>query len=158
MATGRRLAVSRSATEAVYGMRDRSLAALRPALVALDARIAADPAAARALAVWRACVRPVAGGLALDRRSLSGALLERYMRRSSMIESGTLAVAGLAALQAEERRVATVVAACEVVFAVDRAVAAAPHEAAFVAAHRDELRSIGAAIRAAEAALPTLPP
>ncbi len=147
-----------SATEAVYGIRDRLLAALRPALVALDARIAADPAAARALEAWRSCVRPVVGGLALDRRSLPGALLERYARRSSTIDLGALAVAGLAALQTDERRVATAVAACEVAFAVDRAAAAAPHEAAFVAAHRAELRSTGAAIRAAQAALPTLPP
>ena len=61
-------------------------------------------------------------------------------------------------LQADERRVATVVAECELAYAAARAAAAAPHEATFVAEHHGALTTIGAAIRAAEAALPTLPP
>jgi len=147
-----------TATDTVFGVRERLLASLRPALDALDARIAADPAAARAVATWRACVGPVAGGLAVDRRSLPGALLERFAARVGSVGSGPSSVAGLAALQADERRVATVLAECELVYTTDRSAAAAPYEAAFVAEHRASLEGIGSAIRAAEAALPTLPP
>lgn len=147
-----------TATEKVFGLRDRLLAPLRPALEALDARIAADPAALRAVAAWRACVAPVAGGLAVDRRSLPGALLERYTARVRSVVPGPSSVAGLAALQADERRVASAVAECELAYAAGRSAAAAPHEAAFVAEHRQALEGIGSTIRAAEAALPTLPP
>jgi hypothetical protein len=147
-----------TATDSVFGLRDRLLAPLRPALEALDARIAADPAAARAVAAWRACVAPVAGGLAVDRRVLPGALVERFAARVRSVVPGPSSVAGLAALQADERRVATAVAECELAYARGRTAAAASHEAAFVAEHRQALEGIGAAIRAAEAALPTLPP
>jgi hypothetical protein len=68
------------------------------------------------------------------------------------------AVAGLAALQAEERRAATVLARCETAFSAGRSVVAAPYEAAFTLEHGDALRRIGAEVRAAEAALPTAPP
>lgn len=146
------------ASEAVYGLRDRLLAPIRPALQALDDRIAADPVAARVGAIWRACVGPVAPGLPADRRTLPGALLERFAGRSAAIDRGIHGVAALAALQADERRVATTVARCEADFTAARAGAAAPHEAAFVDEHRAMLASIGAAIRAAESALPTMPP
>ena len=59
-----------TATDAVFGARDRLLAPLRPGLDALDARIAADPETQRAVATWRTCVGPVTAGLAADRRSL----------------------------------------------------------------------------------------
>jgi hypothetical protein len=146
-----------AATDAVFGARDRLLAPLRPALDALDARIAGDPTTQRAAASWRTCVGPVTAGLAADRRSLAAALLERYDAQVRRL-AGLRSVAGLATLQAEERRVATVVAECELAFATARASAAARHEAAFIAEHRAALASIGAAIRAAEAGLPTLPP
>jgi hypothetical protein len=147
-----------TASTSVYGLRDRLLAPLRMSLQALDARIAADPAAARAVAGWRTCVGPVAADLAADRRTLPGALLERFASRSAAIGRGIGGLVGLAALQADERRVATVLARCEVEFTEARAVAAARHEAAFVDERRDTLASIGAAIRAAESALPTMPP
>jgi hypothetical protein len=147
-----------TASTSVYGLRDRLLAPLRPALLALDARIAADPAAARVVAAWRTCVGPAAAGLAADRRTLPGALLERFAARSAAIGRGIGAVIGLAVLQTDERRVATAVARCEIQFTEARGVAAARHEAAFVDEHRDTLASIGAAIRAAESALPTMPP
>jgi hypothetical protein len=67
------------------------------------------------------------------------------------------AVAGLAALQAEERRAATVLARCEEAFSAGRSLVAAPFEASFTREHGDELRRVGAEIRAAEAALPTAP-
>jgi hypothetical protein len=146
-----------TATDAVFGVRDRLLAPLRPALDALDARIAADPKTQRAAAAWRTCVGPVTAGLAADRRSLPGALLERYDAQVRRL-AGLRSIAGLVALQADERRVATVMAACEVAFGAARASAAGPHEAAFVAEHSVALASIGAAIRDAEAGLPTLPP
>jgi hypothetical protein len=147
-----------TAAATVFGLRERLLAPLRPALDALDARIAADPAAARAVTTWRACVGPVAGGLAVDRRSLPGALIERFGAQVGSIGPGPSSLVGLAALQANERRAATAVAECELAYAADRARAAAPHEAAFVAVHREALEGIGSAIRAAEAALPPLPP
>jgi hypothetical protein len=147
-----------TASASVYGLRDRLLGPLRPGLTAMDARIAADPANIRAVDRWRACVRPVIGRLAADRRTLPAALLEHFLQRSAAVGRGTRAVAGLAAVQADERRVATVVARCELAYASDRGAAAAPHERAFVEAHRAELTAIGDAIRAAESALPTLPP
>lgn len=67
-------------------------------------------------------------------------------------------MAGLIALQVEERRVAMVLAGCDAAYEQARAEAAAPIEAAFVSEHRAALAAIGAGIRAAEAALPTLPP
>jgi hypothetical protein len=147
-----------AASETVYGLRDRLLAAVKSDLQALDARIAADPAAARALAAWRICVGPLAPGLTPDRRTLSGALLERFVGRTAAIGAGIAGLIGLTALQADERRVATAVARCELAFIEDRSRVASAHEAAFVGRHREALASIGAAIRAAEAALPTLPP
>jgi hypothetical protein len=146
-----------TATDAVFGVRDRLLAPLRPALRALDARIAVDPRTHQAAATWRTCVGPVSAGLAADRRSLPGALLERYDAQVRRL-TGLHSIAGLAALQADERRVATVLAECEIAFGAARASAAARHEAAFVAEHSAVLASIGAAIRAAEAGLPTIPP
>jgi hypothetical protein len=146
-----------TATEAVYGARDRLLAPLRPALDVLDSRITTDPEVQRAAATWRTCVGPVTAGLAADRRSLPGALLERFDAQVRRL-TGLRSIAGMAALQADERRVATVVAECELAFVAARASATARHEAAFVTEHRAALVSIGAAIRAAEAGLPTLPP
>ncbi len=145
------------ATDVVFGSRDRLLAPLRADLDTLDARIAADPVTQRAVGAWRMCVGPITAGLAADRRSLPGALLGRFDARVRNL-AGMRSVAGLAAVQADERRVATVVAECELAYASARAAAAAPHEAAFVAQHGEALMTIGAAIRAAEAALPTLPP
>jgi hypothetical protein len=147
-----------TASKTVYGLRDRLLAPLRSDLQALDALIAASPAATRALAAWRTCVGPVATGLTPDRRTLPGALLERFVDRTTAVGPGIAGVVGLAALQADERRVATAVARCELAVLEERSRVASVHEAAFVEEHRDALASIGAAIRAAEAALPTLPP
>jgi hypothetical protein len=53
---------------------------------------------------------------------------------------------------------ACLAAGCTTAAAESEESAAAQHEAAFVAEHRAALDSVGAAIRAAEAALPTLPP
>lgn len=145
-----------TATDAVFGARDRLLAPLRSALAGLDARIASDADTVQAVSTWRSCVGPVTAGLAADRRSLPGALLGSFDARIRRL-AAPRAVVGLAAIQAEERRVATVVAECEVAYAAARATAAAPHEAAFVAEHRAALTTIGAAIRAEEAGLPTLP-
>jgi len=146
------------ATETVYGLRDRLLEPLRADLAALDRQIAADAGSARAVAAWRVCVGPVANGLAVDRRSLPGALLTHFVARVTALGPGGRYVADLEALQGEERRVATVVAGCEVAYAAARATVASAYEAAFVADHREALAGIGAAIRAGEAALPTLPP
>jgi hypothetical protein len=146
------------ATAEVYGLRDRLIAPLRPALDELETRIAADPAAGTVLAGWRRCVAPVAGGLVLDRRRLPAALMTRVSDRLAALGSTTTAVAGLAALQAEERLVAATLAGCETAFSAGRTAVAAPHEAAFVADHEQALDAIGVAIRDAEASLPTLPP
>jgi hypothetical protein len=145
------------ATDAVFGSRDRLLAPLRADLDTLDAQIAADPVTQRAVGAWRTCVGPITAGLAADRRSLPGALLGRFDARVRNL-AGARSIAGLAAVQADERRVATVVAECELAYASARAGAAAVHEAAFVAKHGEALTTIGAALRAAEAALPTLAP
>jgi hypothetical protein len=141
-------------TEAVYGLRERALAPIRASLLDLDAQIAASPAAERATDAWRECVEPVAGGHALDRRTLPFELRDRSVRQLADLSR----MAGLMALQVEERRVAMVLAGCDAAYEHARAEAAAPIEAAFVSEHRAALAAIGAGIRAAEAALPTLPP
>lgn len=153
--TADRPGCAQTATADVYGLRDRLLAPIRAALTALDAEIAADPAARVAIAAWSACVAPVSQGVSVERRTLAVALIERFGSR----------VAGtggdppqLHAIQAEERHVAGVVARCDAAFTAARAAVAAAHEAAFVADHRAELDELGASIRAAEAAWPTVPP
>ena len=147
-----------SANDAVHGLRDRLLAPLRPALTDLAARIAADHLAVQAADAWRACVRPIADGDVPERPTFAERLIARFSAEVQRLAASPAAMAGLSALQADERRVATALARCETAFAETRAAVAAPHESDFVARHRDELVAIGAAIRDAEAALPTLPP
>ena len=65
--------------------------------------------------------------------------------------------AALERLQAEERRVATALAVCELAYARGRSLVAVVHETAFVLAHGPALEAAGAAIRAAEAAYPPDP-
>jgi hypothetical protein len=97
----------------------------------------------------------VSGGLPLDRRSLPGALVARFAARTAGMEPGS---PRLGAIQEDERRVAGVLARCEATYVDARTLIAARYEAAFVASHETALRAVGAAIRTAEAALPTLPP
>ena len=144
-----------TASETVLGLRDRLLAPIREELDALDAAIAADPGVAKALATWPGCVAGVSSGLTLDRRTLPGALVQRFVAETTPLAFGSRA---MNEVQAEERRVAGVLARCERSYASARAEVAARHEARFVASHRQVLAGIGAATRAAEAALPTLPP
>lgn len=146
------------ATDEVYGLRRRLMAPLAPALTALEARIATDAAADGVLAAWRACVEPVAGDVEVDRAHLAGVLMARVSERMDALGSTPRAVVNLAGIQAEERHAATLLARCDAEFSADRAEVAAPHEAAFVDQHRGVLDRIGATIRDAEAALPTLPP
>jgi hypothetical protein len=143
------------ATERVYGLRDRLLQPIRADLDGLDADIDADPGTAKALATWRGCVAEVSSGLTIDRRTLPGALMERFANGTAAISGGRVA---LRALQTEERRVAGVIARCEVAYGAVRRQVAARNEVRFLATHQEALVRIGAAIRAAEAALPTLPP
>jgi hypothetical protein len=147
-----------AATTEVYGLRERLLTPMRPALLELDRRIATDPAARHLLASWQTCVGSVAMGLSRDRRTLAARLIEAFGRRLASLDTGTRSIAALAALQADERRVAVVLADCDAAYDAGRVAVASPHEAAFVAANRPALERIGAAIRAAEVALPTLPP
>jgi hypothetical protein len=144
-----------TAREAVYGLRDRLLRPLRSELDALDAAVTADPTQGRAVAVWRGCVGRVADGLPIDRRSLPNALLQRFAARASDVERGS---PRLRDIQEDERRVAGVLARCEETYTDARTRIAAHYEAAFVLRHETALRAVGDAIRAAEAALPTLPP
>jgi hypothetical protein len=147
------------ATDEVYGLRERSIAQLRPALDALDARIAADPDAETLVSTWRTCVVPVTHGMpTIQRGELPARVMAGISGRLAGLGRTPAAVAGLAALQAEERRAATVLARCETAFSAGRSVVAAPYEAAFTLEHGDALRRIGAEVRAAEAALPTAPP
>lgn len=148
----------RATNEAVYGLRDRLLGPLRPALMELDARIAADPDATRALEAWRACVEPIAGGAVGERREFTERLMLRFEAETQRVTAAPSNLVGLFALQTEERRVAATLARCEARYAAARAAVAGPYEVAFVAQHRDELRRIGTAIRDAEAALPRMSP
>ena len=148
----------RAANDAVYGLRERVLAPLRAALTDLDVRIAKDKGAIGAVDGWRSCVAPIAADGHPDRRTLTQRLIERFSAQVERLGQTPRSMAGLLAVQADERRVASTLARCEGAFADARSVVAAPFEAAFVAEHREELIQTGAAIRHAEAALPTIPP
>ena len=149
----------RTAGDVVFGLRERHLAPIRPALDELDARIAADPRAQALAAAWRTCVRPVTSGMStVERSAVPARLMARISDRLATLPRTPAAVPALAALQAEERRAATFLARCEEAFFAGRSSVAAPFEASFTLDRGDELRRLGAEIRAAEAALPTLPP
>lgn len=144
------------ATEAVYGLRERLLQPVRGALEALDASIETDAAMGAVRSTWVTCTGQATEPLGLpreapDRRRLPGRLLAWFGERSATVT----AVADRDALVALERRVAVDVARCETAFVAGRASVAEPHEAAFVAAHRQALEAIGASIRATEAAYPS---
>ena len=143
------------ATQEVYGLRERALAPLRPALEELAASVDADPRIVSAVASWRGCVAQVGRGIALERRTLAGALLERAVARLDDVRADR---AELGSVQRDERRDAGVLARCEAAFTDARARVAPRYEAPFVARYADQLMSIGAAIRAAEAAWPSAPP
>lgn len=145
-----------TATETVYGLRDRLLRPLRTELDALQRAIVADVGLSRALAAWRTCVAAVADGLGLDRRSLPAALVLRWTRRLAALPADDSA--GLVRLQAAERRDAGALARCELAYTTARTAVAAPYEARFVERHWTTLDTIGRQIAAAEASLPTLPP
>lgn len=145
------------ARTAVFGLRDRLLGPLRGALAALERAIESDRRVVPVMDAWRACVAGLAeavGGRRPERGTFALALMATFQERTvaALRDSSSLA-----RLQADERRAATTLARCEMTLAEDRKVIEAEREAAFVAAHRHELAAIGAAIRAAEAALP-LPP
>ena len=146
------------ATEEVYGLRARLLAPLRPALDELDARVAGDPAAIALVSTWRSCVAPLTSGMTVDRDRLPERVMAAISDRLAALGETPAAVAGRAAIVAEERHAATVLAGCEETFSTARAVVAAPYEASFTREHGDALRRVGAEIRMAEAALPTMPP
>lgn len=143
------------ATEEVYGLRERVLRPMRPALDQLEKTIDADPAAQAAVASWRGCVAGVSGGRPLEHSTLAAALVERTVRRLGDVRAGT---ADLATVQREERRTAGVLARCEQALSGARTRIAARYEAAFVARYGDRLAGIGAAIRSAEAAWPSAAP
>ncbi len=144
-----------AANSAVFGLRERHLSPLRGDLDALHRAIAADPGMGAAAIAWQRCVSPVAGGHAKDRATLVPAMMRELDARIQAAGSDAAALTGIAA---DERLQAGVVARCEGTFAADRAMVAAAHEARFIARHEQALLHAGAAIRGAEADLPTLPP
>lgn len=146
------------ASDDVFGLRERLLAPIRPALKELDSRIAADRGAPVLVSAWRTCVTPVSSASTVERSEVPARVMAGISNRLAALPQTPGAVAALAALQADERRAATVLARCEAAFSAGRSIVAAPYEASFTLEHGDALRRIGAEIRAAESALPTLPP
>lgn len=147
------------ATAAVYGLRERALASIRPLLVALDRAIDADLGMARVRATWVDCAGAAVGPLesptiALDRERLPATLLGWFAERLAATRSAR----DLANAQALERWVAVAIARCEAAFARGRAAVATPHEAAFLGLHGAAVTRVGLAIRAAEERLASLPP
>ena len=148
-----------AASDTVFGLRERHLAPMRPLLDELDGRIAADPQARSLVSAWRACVSPVTSGVSTAERSeVAARVMAGISDRLAALPHAPTAIGALGALQAEERRQAAVLARCEQAFAAGRSVVAAAYEASFTLEHGEELRRIGAEIRAEEAALPGLPP
>jgi hypothetical protein len=148
-----------AATTAVYGMRERALATLRPHLAALERAIDADPAMDDVRAVWVECasaaIRPLASTTVTpDRERLPARILGWFAARLDAMRSAR----DLANAQALERWVAVAIARCESAFGSRRTNVAAPHEAAFIRIHGAALARIGLVIRAAEDRLASLPP
>lgn len=148
-----------TATTAVYGLRARALAPLRPLLAELERTIDADAGMDRVRTVWTGCARAAIAPLEPpttfpDRARMPAWLLGRFAERLRLTGSER----DLANARALERWVAAAVARCEAVFARDRTAVAAPHEAAFLRIHGVAVRRVGSAIRAAEARLASLPP
>lgn len=137
------------ANAGVHGLRDRELAPLRVALADLAAAIERDPEVRAATARWRACV-----GTRTSRRDHVVSLMDGFGRRAAAARGRPEA---LVALRREERQVATTIARCEQAYAADRARVRARWEAPFVERHRLILEAIGARIRRAETAYPSLP-
>ncbi len=147
------------ATAAVYGLRERALAPLRPHLVELDWAVDADAGMDRVRATWADCagaaIMPlVAPTIAPDRERLPAMLLGWFAQRLGATRSAR----EMANAQALERWVALGIARCEAAFARGRAAVATPHEAAFLRLHGAAVSRVGAAIRAAEGRLASLPP
>ena len=142
------------AADAVYGLRDRLLAPLRPALAMLGATIDADPASRAADAAWVACAKTATAGVAppLPAPPAPGrldAVRTWFVGRAARRDPADIVL---------ERRVAAAIARCDLARVDARRTAAAPHERAFVDAHGDDLARIGAAIRTVEAAYPDASP
>jgi hypothetical protein len=146
-----RAACQEEAALAVYGLRDRLLAPLRPALAALGASIDADPATVAADAAWTACVDPASAALDPPVAPPTEPGRLEAIRGWFAARAGPRPDPSIVAL---ERRVAAAIARCDLAFVELRRRAADPHERAFVREHGPALRRIGAAIRAAEAAYP----
>ena len=146
--------------DTIHGLRQRLLAPLSQPLSALQAAIDRDPRTRTVRTAWVACIRRAADTIGIragdrTRDRLVPVALDVLARRLAALAPDD--ETGLARLQAAERRSAVSIARCESSYAAGRAAVAEPYEAAFVRAHRADLRRIGAAIRAAEAALPNLP-
>jgi hypothetical protein len=143
------------AADEVYGLRERLLATLGPALTRLGAAIDADPATLAADRSWVACASAAvrAADPTLPVPSSPGRLdaLRTWFvtRGDSRPEPSIIAL---------ERRVAVGIARCDRDHVTARRRAAEPHERAFVREHASLLARIGAAIRLAEAAYPSAPP
>jgi hypothetical protein len=144
-----------AAAEEVYGLRERLLAPLRPALKALGRAIDADAASGAADARWTACVADATTDADPDLPTAPapGRLdaLRAWFTARAQASPG-------ASVVALERRVAAAIARCDLALADARRSAAEPHEQAFVRTYAVEIARIGAAIRAAEAAYPTAVP
>lgn len=147
------------ATTAVYGLRARALAPLRPHLVELERTIDADPGMDRVRAAWTRCTRSAIAPLGSttispDRERLPAWLLGWFAERLQATSSER----DRADARALERWVAAGVARCEAAFARDRTAVATPHEAAFLRIHGVAVTRVGVMIRAAEARLASLQP
>jgi hypothetical protein len=143
-----------SAIDAVHGLRDRELAALRGPLADLERAIAVDPARSTAMAAWAACIRAL-GIPDTHRATLIGRMRASFTDRAARALSDRQL---LDAVAEDERRVAAGIARCEADHVAQMAIVVAPHEARFVARHRALLARIGDRIRAVEAAYPVSPP
>ena len=117
------------------------------------------PARLGALDAWRACVASVAGGVVARPAAFAAdALIERFDARPRA-RTTPASMAGWWRCRPTSGDVAAIVAGCEAAYASDaRAGGRAASKRRFVGDHARRSAAIGAAIRAAEAALPTLPP
>ena len=144
-----------TASDAVYGLRERELAPLREPLRRLAEAIQSDARVIEAADRWRACVQAAlpsaAGELDLGDPGRPDAVIAWFAEGTNGLAVGSRARARLADA---ERHVAVALVGCGETWSSARAVASRGHERAFVRRHAAQLAAIGARIRAEEAAYP----
>ena len=131
-----------TAQKAVHAPRETAIQAIDDLVAELAAAKVRDPLVQRGEAAWRACAR--AAGLPVGRQDAQSMGHDLFAARLAQIDGGARGDAAdrLSALQAEERRVALAIYACDEAFAHDTQPPAAAVERNWATRHADRLGTL----------------